>query len=270
MSGAIVGHVSDGVELANGWGSDSPADDTLVRAGVSSLCDRMRHMAEALGRDVVSGDSWVAASLASSGLFSNALVVTRPVADWSVVADALHGLADPGVPRLLVSPFPTPDLSGEGLQLVGHPPFMIRPAGPCVGPDVPGLRVERVVAADMLRDFERTLIDAYPVSGMDSSAVPVLFPHAYLDGPSVAYLALLRGKPVAVSAAHVASSVNHVEFIATRADARGLGIGAAITAAATSTDPELPAVLIASDLGRRVYEELGYLAVERWTLWLAM
>ena len=264
-----MGRVSDGVLLADGWGPDSPPDDTLVRAGVVSLCDRIRHMAEALGRDVLTGDTWVGASLASSGLFSNALVVTRPVDEWRPVVDALHALAGPGVLKLLVSPFPTPDLADLGLHLVGHPPFMIRPAGPCVGPGLADVRVERVDTADLLCAFERTLIEAYPVGGMDPSAVPVLFPESYLDGASAAYVALLRGEAVAVSAAHVASGVNHVEFIATRAEARGLGIGAAVTAAATSTDPTLPAVLIASDLGRRIYESLGFLAVTRWTLWLA-
>jgi hypothetical protein len=38
--------------------------------------------------------------------------------------------------------------------------------------------------------------------------------------------------------------------------------------AATTCDPARPAVLIASDDGRPVYERLGYLPVERWTVWL--
>jgi len=38
---------------------------------------------------------------------------------------------------------------------------------------------------------------------------------------------------------------------------------------ATVARPDLPSVLIASDDGRSVYEALGYLAVARWTLWLA-
>jgi predicted GNAT family acetyltransferase len=67
----------------------------------------------------------------------------------------------------------------------------------------------------------------------------------------------------------VAAGVNHVEFVTTLPEHRGRGIGAALTWAATVADPALPAVLIASDDGRKVYEGLGYLSVSRWTLWLS-
>ena len=41
-----------------------------------------------------------------------------------------------------------------------------------------------------------------------------------------------------------------------------------MTWAATLADPDQPAVLVASDDGRPVYERMGYLAIERWTAWL--
>ena len=44
-------------------------------------------------------------------------------------------------------------------------------------------------------------------------------------------------------------------------------MGYAITAHATLADPELPALLIASDLGKPVYDRLGYLTIARFTLW---
>ena len=59
--------------------------------------------------------------------------------------------------------------------------------------------------------------------------------------------------------------MNHVELVATLPDARGHGYGEAVTWAATLAAPEVPAVLIASDLGRPVYERMGYLALDRWT-----
>lgn len=40
-----------------------------------------------------------------------------------------------------------------------------------------------------------------------------------------------------------------------------------MTAHATLAAPNLPAVLIASDLGRPVYERLGYRPLLRYTLW---
>lgn len=254
--------------LADGWGADDPADDTLVRSGVDSLADRMAHLARANGRTVVEDDRWVAACLADRGMFSAGGILTRPPDDWSWIGAAMAGLAPSGQPRLLVSAFPTPDLRADGLVLVGHPPFMVRPVGGDGPPPAPGLVVRRVTDADELATFERTLVTGYPVPDMDAEAAPTLFRGGYLDGSSFAFLGLLDGVPVATSAAHVAAGVNHVEFIATVPEARGRGIGAAMTWAATVARPDLPAVLIASDHGRSVYASLGYLAVCRWTLWL--
>ena len=51
---------------------------------------------------------------------------------------------------------------------------------------------------------------------------------------------------------------------------RGRGYGAAITAATIGVDPSKPATLIASDLGRAVYERLGFVAILRVTYWLGL
>ncbi len=49
---------------------------------------------------------------------------------------------------------------------------------------------------------------------------------------------------------------------------RGQGFGAALTGRALSCRPDLPAVLVASDDGRPVYERLGFLAIHRCTVWM--
>lgn len=255
-------------ELADGWGPDEPLDDTLVRAGVASIADRIVRMARAAGRPVVDDGHWTAASLADTGIFSSAGVVTRPPQDWSWAAPAMATLASPGRLKLLLSPFPTPDLRADGLDLMGHPPFMVRPAGGA-SPAVPvGLDVRRVQSAEDLTLFERVLIEGYPVPDMDPTASPTLFDAGYLGEHAHLYLGWLEGEPVATSAAHVAAGVNQVEFVATLPDARGRGIGGAMTYAASVSEPDNPAVLIASDDGRDVYESLGYLSISRWTIWM--
>ena len=258
-----------GGHLGDGWGRSEADDDTLVRAGVSSLADRVRHQARSLGRELHDHDGWVGAALADRGFLSNAVVVVRPPPSWGWAAPALTGLAPPGVPKLLVSPFPTPDLSGDGLELVGHPPFMVRPAGGSGPAPVAGLEIREVADDGDLVAFERTLVEAYPITDMDPGAPPELFEPAVLGGGTHLFLGLVDGEPVATAAAHVAAGVNHVEFVSTRASHRGRGIGAAVTWAATVAEPGLPAVLISSDDGRGVYEAMGYLPVVRWTLWLA-
>jgi GNAT superfamily N-acetyltransferase len=61
-----------------------------------------------------------------------------------------------------------------------------------------------------------------------------------------------------------------VDNIATLESARGRGYGLALTAAAAAVDPSKPATLIASDLGRPVYDRLGFVAVMRFTYWLGL
>ena len=75
------------------------------------------------------------------------------------------------------------------------------------------------------------------------------------------------GLPVATSATTLAAGVNLVGLVSVRSELRGHGFGAAITEAASVADPSLPATLVASDLGRPVYERLGYTAYDRITLW---
>jgi hypothetical protein len=74
-------------------------------------------------------------------------------------------------------------------------------------------------------------------------------------------------RPVATSAAVVDAGVNGVTAVASLPGERGRGYGQALTWAATLAAPELPAVLLASDLGRPLYERMGYLAIVRTTLW---
>ena len=75
-------------------------------------------------------------------------------------------------------------------------------------------------------------------------------------------------QPVATSAAYITDAIAMIELVAVIPEARGGGVGAAITAAATLTEPMRPTTLIASDLGRPTYDRLGYLPLTRYSLWL--
>ena len=72
---------------------------------------------------------------------------------------------------------------------------------------------------------------------------------------------------MATALSYTGDGVVNVEAVATLPGHRGRGIGAAVTWAATLADPELPAVLLASDDGIGVYRRMGYLSMTRWTMW---
>ena len=82
------------------------------------------------------------------------------------------------------------------------------------------------------------------------------------------FVGYVDDRPVTAGSAYVDDRLLRVDNIATLDDARGRGYGAAITAASVAVDPSKPAMLIASDLGRPVYERLGFVALFRVTYWV--
>jgi GNAT superfamily N-acetyltransferase len=148
---------------------------------------------------------------------------------------------------------------------------MLRPAaGASPLPSSPKLAITEVTDRSTALRFERVLIDGYPVAEMADAPPGSLIDERAMGHGLRAWLATADGVDVSVATAFTHSGVIQVEMVATRPDARGRGYGAAVTWAATLADPTLPAVLVASDDGRPVYERMGFVPLTRWTLWVGM
>lgn len=253
--------------LPDGWGPDTPPGDTLLRDYLDSGVRYLVDVGRAVGAPVVEDEQLGGAHHRAPFPFANLTYVRRPLTP-TAWADALHRLRATyaaAEPFVVVSPFATPDLRDAGATLLGHPPFMVRPSGdPADRPTPPGLELEPVTTPGALADFGLTLAEAYP-----GGPAGTLFTPGILDVAGVTlWMARLDGRPVGTAAGHHGGRVNGVEMISCLASARGRRLGEAITWAPTLVRPELPATLFSSDLGRRVYERMGYLAVSRFTLWL--
>lgn len=74
--------------------------------------------------------------------------------------------------------------------------------------------------------------------------------------------------PVTATTTSVSHGVNNVSLVATLPEARRKGYAKAITDEASLAEPTFPAVLIASPPGTPVYEQLGYISMFRFALWL--
>jgi GNAT superfamily N-acetyltransferase len=246
--------------------------DTIADATLQNLADRVSHWARSCGRPLVERDDLVGAHQGERGLFTNTAVVLRPPHDgagWAAVAEEAAAVVPSPAPVLLVSPVPTPDLGPLGFTLVGHPPVMVRLPGAAPAPVVPSeLQLHEVVDQPGLEVWERTLTDAYPMPELQPYRWGRFLGDSVLGGATRFWVGFVDGRPVATASVHLAAGVNQVECISTMDGDRGQGYGAALTWAATTADPSLPAVLMASDPGRPVYERLGYVAITRWTLWL--
>jgi GNAT superfamily N-acetyltransferase len=253
--------------LTTGWEPDVPVDDTVMRQFVFGYAERVAATATAAGGTVHRDDGVVIGDARSAFYFDNAMVLLQPPDDHHL-ADGIRRAKDTfrDRPWVLLSVWPTGDLRDKGMQLVGHPPLMLRPAGGTAPRHPAHLMIRRVTDGKGLEVFTRTLIEGYP---MPAEAGTAAF-HPSLLGNTVELLVgYVDGEPVATggAAAIKAAKIAEIDWIAVRPEHRGKGYGAAMTWAAATLKPERAAVLIATDDGRPVYERLGFVALLRCTMW---
>lgn len=251
--------------LNTGWEPDVPVGDTLARRFVFAYADRLAAMAGRTGGRILEVDGARLADLGSPFGYDNAVVLTRPAApaDWPALLEQARAFFPPGRWWVVLSLWPTPDLADLGLVRVGHPPLMLRPPAPAP-PVPPGLEVRAVGDAGDLADFERVLVAGF---GLESVGTPAIADLALAGDLLHLLVGYAGGEAVATAGCAVHHGVVEVDWVATLPAARRRGYGAALTAAAVGVAPELPALLIASDDGHRVYQDLGFLDLFRTTMW---
>jgi GNAT superfamily N-acetyltransferase len=148
---------------------------------------------------------------------------------------------------------------------------MLRPPGAPYPPAPPELRIERVDDDRTAFDYEHALINGYPAPQLQPMNAVTLVTPPSLDAPGWHhFVGYVDDQPVASGSGYVGDRLVRVDNIATLEAARGHGYGLALTAAAAAVDPSKPATLIASDLGRGVYERLGFVAILRVTYWIGL
>lgn len=257
-----------GEYLTTGWEPDVAPADSLVRQAVDAHASWTRALTAAARGTFAEGAGWRGGSGGGASALLNVAVVTSPPHDWADTVSSISAAYPEGVTAILISPFPTPDLSPHGFALVGHPPLMFRPTTTSTPTPATALEVRQARSPQELQDAERVLVEGYPMPDLAVLPPGDFYRADVVEGPTRVFVGYDDGEPVASSAAHSAAGVTVVENVAVLAAARGKGAGAALTWAATMAWPDQGAVLLASDDGQPVYERLGYLRIVRWTLWL--
>jgi len=260
--------------LPNGYGPSNPAGDNLLNDFVQESAASYAGFGAARGDRVERIRGVVTLVDAGSPLpFSNRAILEQPIGDVRAVLDHIRPFYDtgPATPFLLDSAWPTPNLEPIGFAPMGHPPLMVRPAGAAFPEPPPELRIVRVDDDRTAFDYEHTLIYGYPAPQLQPMREVTLVTPQALDAPGWHhFVGYVGDDPVTAGSGYVGRQVVRVDNIATLDSARGKGYGLAITAAAAALDPSKPATLIASDLGRGVYERLGFVAVMRFTYWIGL
>lgn len=168
----------------------------------------------------------------------------------------------------LFSAWPTPDLRPHGWTLLGYEPLMLRPAGGSPPAPPPGLRIEEVRDEAALRAFELAVVRGFESEDLAAQGPGAVFGAAVLaDDRCRLWVGWADGQPVCGAFSFVAAGITNVTIVAIVPAARRRGHGAAVTWQATLAEPTLPALLLATDDGRPVYERMGFLPLFRFAVW---
>ena len=262
-------------ELETGYGPSSPRGDNLLNDFVQDNAASFAAFGAARGDRIGRVENVVTLIDAGSPLpFSNRAVLERPIDDIRTVLDHIRPFYDTGptVPFLLDSAWPTPDLEPIGFTRMGHPPLMVRPPG-----DAAPARTARAAHRARRRRPVRVRLRTHPDRRLSRAAAAADDRGHDHDAEGarrrragITSSATSTASPSPRARAYVGDRLVRVDNIATLESARGRGYGLALTAAAAAVDPSKPATLIASDLGRPVYDRLGFVAVMRFTYWLGL
>ena len=226
--------------LEDGWGARTPADDTVMHAFVTGYAEWQRDLGAATGARTLDDDDVAALDAGSAFPLANGAVVRRPVRDpaWPALVERARRFyaGGPGDPWALFSSFPTPDLRAHCLELVGHPPFMVRPPGGTPPPDPPWLTVVAVQDSRTLADSATALTESYPAPDAG-----LLTDIRVLDAPGTrCWVGYVDGRPVATAAAHTTRGCTHVEWISAHPDVARAGHRRRVDLARHPGGPERP------------------------------
>lgn len=250
----------------------SESSELYVDYAARNLADSWVFPARAMGKRAGCCADWWAADVDSPHPLLNSATLLRPLAasDWArtiAELDRFYG-AGSNSPWALWSAWPTPDLSPFGLIPAGHPPLMLR-APNCPLPETPPeLTIREVTTAAALAEFEWTFVEGFPTPELQPFHTGDLFTPRVLGGRYRLWVGYIHEQPVTCAVSWTSTGVVGIYYVATLPQARRRGYGAAITLTATQAEPALPAVLQASDLGRPVYERIGFVTIAQMSLWI--
>ena len=256
--------------LEHGWLPDTPVGDTVLRRFLHNQGELNAAIATAAGGRADASEHVLVSDTGGPVPYFNQAVLRRPLDGPDDPAldevDRFFGGAG-GRPRTILSLWPTPDLTGRGWTLVGHPAFVVRGAHPHDPVSPEGVEVRAATDATTLAAVERVAIEGYPIDEAAGLPAGSVFPEALLGTGLLFRLGLVDGAPAAAGGRYVAHGVVNLCFGATLPTARRRGVWRALVWARVDDAPDLPAVAYTSDDSRPGFERMGFLPVTRFTLW---
>ena len=266
--------MTDDEQLTTGWEPDLPVEDTLLRRYLFHWASYCAAIVETGGGAVTRTDDFAAADLRRPSGYYNSVTLLRPWASQSDADDVFGRVdaffADGWGEVLLWSAWPTPDLRARGWHLEGHPPVLIRPPATVLPPpEAPDIDVRRVTDAATLREWEQVVIEGYPLPELaDGRAGTVADPSLLHDDRLAFWLGRDEaGRAVSVGTSFVDHGIGSFALGVTRPEARRKGHWMRHAAERLRHSPDLWMTGVFSDYSRPGAEAIGFVPVQRLTLW---
>lgn len=160
-----------------------------------------------------------------------------------------------------------------GFTSVYEMPEMILSAKLEPEPVPSGAELRRLDSEDEAPDFWAVAKEAYATNGFPPEVFAGYTNHAgLLAGNVAAFIARVDGEPASIAMTIISDGVAGIYWVGSRENARGLGLGRAVTVAATNAGFELGAdvaSLQASPMGQPIYARLGYEVVYDYRLMIS-
>lgn len=251
-------------------------NEQLVVSGVLNMARMWETPARTMGgRWVRWDDAWASDSGLPSQMFSRVVIIRRldPSVAYGLAERVVRffGERPEGGPYLVVDTWATLDLEPSGFKRWWTLPFMVRvPGGPT---DTSGprsnLEIREARSKSEIGGFVTALVEGFALSDLrDLPAARVLDERVVADGSMRCWVAYADGQPVGTSVAYHSDGVVGVYLVGVVPAMRRKGLGEALTWCATLSDRALPCTLQASELGRPVYERMGYVTGAGCAMWV--
>lgn len=253
----------EGVDvLENSWRPDTPHDDTLFRAFCEDWLQMTATFAKHAGAKFESNATFAGTDFTKPALFfNNVSAMSQPPTEAAL--DAVDEFFANGTGEAYYGTALGVDVSHRGWKLKEVMPFMVALPGmakllPCPS----GVTVREWHTSEDVRAVEAMWCESFPFPGSGNFEPNTVLTDGLLDDPLLkTWIATVDGEIAACTTSSIGTAVNNVSIVATRPAFRGRGIASHLVGIASTYQPALPAVLMASEEGKRVYERIGFTAM---------